>query len=129
MSAPAAPRKVLFLCSGNICRSPMAEVIFNNICARHGNKNLRAESAGFHAIAGQNMSDFALKALHICGLKVPKIAHKSTVFIPNLVQNYAKIVDLRGIFDPFGGDLSTYISVCKQLQIECEKVYNELCKM
>ena len=28
--------KVLFVCHGNICRSPMAEIIFRDLAERHG---------------------------------------------------------------------------------------------
>ena len=28
--------KIMFVCHGNICRSPMAEFIFKNLAAKHG---------------------------------------------------------------------------------------------
>ena len=38
--------KILFVCHGNICRSPMAEFIFKNICeARHVSRGFIIESA------------------------------------------------------------------------------------
>ena len=36
-------KKVLFVCLGNICRSPLAEAVFNHKCR---NNNLEADSAG-----------------------------------------------------------------------------------
>lgn len=38
-------RSILFVCTGNICRSPTAEGVFRTLCARAGIE-LRIESAG-----------------------------------------------------------------------------------
>jgi low molecular weight protein-tyrosine phosphatase len=38
-------RKVLFVCTGNICRSPTAEGVFRSLCEK-ANLDLRIESAG-----------------------------------------------------------------------------------
>ena len=38
-------RSILFVCSGNICRSPTAEAVFRVLCAQAG-VELRIESAG-----------------------------------------------------------------------------------
>ena len=46
MSAPA-PYRVLFVCLGNICRSPAAEIIFNAVAAKNGLAGLvKADSCG-----------------------------------------------------------------------------------
>lgn len=37
--------KILFVCHGNICRSPMAEFIFNDIVKKRGISGFSAESA------------------------------------------------------------------------------------
>lgn len=43
----SAPYKVLFVCLGNICRSPSAEIIFNAVAARAGLAGrVKADSCG-----------------------------------------------------------------------------------
>lgn len=41
----AQPQRVLFVCLGNICRSPLAEGVFRQLCERHG-APVEVESAG-----------------------------------------------------------------------------------
>lgn len=36
---------ILFICHGNICRSPMAEYIFKELCRKRGITDIHAESA------------------------------------------------------------------------------------
>ena len=38
-------KKILFVCHGNICRSPMAEYIMKNLLAKSGRKDVLVESA------------------------------------------------------------------------------------
>ena len=49
MSAQARPVRVLFVCMGNICRSPTAEAVFRHHVARSGlGHAIVADSAGTH---------------------------------------------------------------------------------
>ncbi|HBL49881.1 MAG TPA: low molecular weight phosphatase family protein, partial [Firmicutes bacterium] len=48
-------RRILFVCSGNTCRSPMAEVLLRKKLARHASewaKDTVVTSAGVSAISG-----------------------------------------------------------------------------
>ncbi|MCV0394433.1 MAG: low molecular weight phosphotyrosine protein phosphatase [Rhizobiaceae bacterium] len=40
------PRSILFVCLGNICRSPLAEGVFRTVAAERGLDGLRIDSAG-----------------------------------------------------------------------------------
>ena len=41
--------RILFVCTGNSCRSPMADLYFNALCRQAGRDDLEAGSAGIFA--------------------------------------------------------------------------------
>lgn len=61
------PRNVLFVCRANVCRSPMAEAIFN-AQAEDGELPLRAASAGVAALVGEDMAPNSRAALEEVGI-------------------------------------------------------------
>ena len=72
---------VLFVCSGNTCRSPIAECLFNDLCQRRG-MAYRAESAGLYAREGDPASDGAFYAMKERGLSLSRhVAQPFTAFI------------------------------------------------
>lgn len=73
-------KKLLFVCTGNTCRSPMAEVIFNAIAAERG-LDWRAESAGVAAVGERPASPNAIQAAAEIGLDLH--THR-TRFLPAL---------------------------------------------
>jgi low molecular weight protein-tyrosine phosphatase len=60
--APAEPFGVLFVCTGNICRSPTAEAIARRELARYPGAALRVSSAGSHALEGNPAASRTLLA-------------------------------------------------------------------
>src|SRR5438477_1188590 len=61
-------KTILFVCTGNVCRSPMAEGIFRH--AVKGRGNFRVLSAGVGAIEGQPPSVYAVQALRELGIDI-----------------------------------------------------------
>lgn len=58
-------RKILFVCTGNTCRSPMAEAFFNNLVQEDQilKDEFYAESAGIAAYNGMQASESARKVM------------------------------------------------------------------
>ena len=61
-------RRVLFVCTGNVCRSPMAAAIFNDLAKEKG-LSIRAESAGVAALKGRPMTPEAEAVLEEIGVR------------------------------------------------------------
>ena len=76
-------KKLLFVCTGNTCRSPMAAVIFNALAAERG-LDWVAESAGVAAVGDRPASENAIKAVAEIGLDLS--GHR-TRFLPALDLN------------------------------------------
>jgi protein-tyrosine-phosphatase len=66
-AAPASPRVILFVCSGNTCRSPMAAAIANAELALRSAR-FRAESAGLNPVPGSPMTEASKIALDEIGV-------------------------------------------------------------
>jgi len=60
-------KKILFVCTANVCRSPMAGAIFNALAEDEG-LCVRAESAGVAALKGEGMAPNASIALGEAGI-------------------------------------------------------------
>src|ERR1017187_9077055 len=75
-------KTVLFVCTGNICRSPMAEGIFRQTI--QGREHYRVLSAGLGAMEGQPPSAYAIQAVKELGIDIAN--QRSRMLAPELVQ-------------------------------------------
>src|SRR5881394_3423638 len=64
----AGMKTILFVCTGNVCRSPMAEGLFRH--AVKGRGDYRVLSAGVGAIDGQAPSPNAVRAMRELGIDI-----------------------------------------------------------
>src|SRR5215472_5072423 len=74
-------KTILFICTGNVCRSPMAEGIFRH--AIQGRGNYRVISAGLGAMDGQPPSAHAVEAVKELGIDIA--GQRSRMLTPDLV--------------------------------------------
>src|SRR6266481_1437018 len=75
-------KTVLFVCTGNVCRSPMAEGIFRY--AMQGRGDYRVFSAGLGAMEGQPPSHYAVQAVRELGIDIS--GQRSRMLTPELVH-------------------------------------------
>ena len=75
-------KTILFVCTGNVCRSPMAEGIFRQ--ATQGRGAYQVLSAGLGAPEGQPPSPYAVQAVKELGIDISGL--RSRMLTPELVQ-------------------------------------------
>jgi len=80
--SPAA-RSFLFVCFGNLMRSPMAEAFFRKAVGDAGLHGIHGASAGLHAIPGNEAHPWALTASQ--GIGLPLTSHRAQPVTPDLV--------------------------------------------
>lgn len=76
-------RTFLFVCFGNLMRSPMAEALFRKAISDADLRGIRCASAGLHAIAGNEAHPWALMAAQEIGL--PLANHRAQPVTADLV--------------------------------------------
>jgi len=75
---------VLLICTGNTCRSPMAEVLLRSMLPSDLAEQVEVGSAGTGAADGAPATDFAVSTAAAYGLKLS--GHRSRVLTPRLVR-------------------------------------------
>ncbi|MBE7053900.1 MAG: low molecular weight protein arginine phosphatase [Ruminococcaceae bacterium] len=145
--------KVLFVCTGNTCRSAMCEGIFKHIAKKD---NIEVTSAGLGAIKGDAASENAVLALSDLGIDISN--HKSKpltngdVFDADLVlcmtkmhsniikqscqSEKDKVFTLyeyatgtnKDVKDPYGTNLESYKQCAKDLKELLKSVYEKVTK-
>ena len=146
--------KILYVCSGNTCRSPLAEAMTRAMAAERGLDDLEVGSAGTSAWEGAPPSDGALLIAMERGLDLSN--HRARLLDQALVERYDLILVMgphhrdravalggggksflitdyasRGasahaVSDPFGGDLSVYRETADELEGEIRKVLDRV---
>jgi len=81
---PGEPYRILFLCTGNTCRSPLAEALARSEVRRRGWGQVELRSAGVSAAEGAPASEGSLGAARRIGLDLR--GHRSTPLTLEVVR-------------------------------------------
>lgn len=110
--------RILFVCTGNTCRSPMAEGILKSI----GNKNnmdLEIKSVGISVYDGEKASKNSIEAMKKIGIDISE--HEATQLRRDLVEEADLILTMSNSHKEF--ILSNYPSSRNKLFTLTEYVY------
>jgi protein-tyrosine-phosphatase/predicted ATP-grasp superfamily ATP-dependent carboligase len=84
-SLPDNARSVLFVCYGNLMRSPMAEAMLKHALAERGVNGIVVRSAGVHAVPGREAHPWALTVSR--ELSLPLDQHRAQPLTQELVSS------------------------------------------
>lgn len=145
----AQSREIIFVCTGNTCRSPMAEGIFNSF----PQKGFFATSAGLSAASGEKPSKNSVAVLSEIGIDIKN--HRARRLTPEMVENAALVITLtrahknavlniqnrplqkvmtlgeaarenRDILDPYGGTIEIYRACRDEIFDLVKEAYDNL---
>ena len=85
-------KSVLFVCTGNICRSPIAEGLFRRLIGNR--KDIEVASAGVHAVRGQPPSLYAVQVCEADGVNISD--QRSQPLTAELVERATHIFAMTG---------------------------------
>ena len=142
---------ILFVCTGDTCRSTMASAIMKEKIAQKNLKKFRCSSAGLFVSQEVSMNENAKKVLKRLNVRIPR--HKATQLTETMIARYdyvltmtdeqkqtilnrfpyfknvfsvREFVGAENIGDPYGKGEAEYYNVARYLDIVVNKVIQKL---
>ncbi|MGB5984700.1 MAG: low molecular weight protein-tyrosine-phosphatase [Desulfobacterales bacterium] len=88
----SAPLEVLMVCTGNICRSPMAEGLLRQLLPSRLQSRVTVSSAGTHALVGRPAEPHARTVMSEWGIDIR--GHRARQSQPHLIHQAALVLTM-----------------------------------
>ena len=145
--AKAEKKKIVFVCTGNTCRSPMADILFRYILGKKRKLSVYdVSSAGLCACDGDPMTENAVKAMAVLRVPIKRVhtahaltretADKADLIVcmtgehknalaawGDKVKSVRELTGGNDVPDPYGGDLALYVKTAEYLLYACEDIF------
>jgi protein-tyrosine phosphatase len=149
---PKRKMKILFVCTGNTCRSPMAAAYFSRLCKNAERDDVIVRSAGTFAGNGVPASGNAVKVMRDYGIDLEN--HRSKVLTRELLEDTDHVFTMTeghrlqvmsiypqagektrllmdfydggDVADPFGGSYDLYKDCFEQMKAALDSLFEQL---
>ncbi len=138
-------KKILFVCTGNTCRSPMAELILRYMIKQRKIKWWDVSSCGIHAEVGGCISENSRLALEETGITAENFTPKqlkqkyieSSVLVVTMTASQKQVLEGCGnvvcmrdicgfdIPDPYGCNLDVYRKTRDAIKTACKIIIDD----